>query len=148
MYSCLTRPATHVSEVTFYFWKLNVITKRIHIALVLGLFALIPLANLYDFFCGLVPSGWLCTWSLPAEYRSHCTEQNWKAARSLQTISVTMCLPYISNHMVYLHLFKYFLILPIHATMTHTIKRERGEITQRWIIATIFLMVEICVSFR
>ena len=135
-YSSLARAANHVSEVTFHFWKLNVITKRIYIALVLGLFvlclfALMPLVNLYFLICGLAPSGWLCTWTLLAEYRSHCTEHKWEAACSLQNMSVTMCLPYISNHMVYLHLFKYFSVLPIRATITHPIKRGRGELTQK-----------------
>jgi len=49
------------------------------------------------------PSGWLYTLIQLGEYESHSTEQKWEAARSLQTMSVTMRLTFSSNHMVYLH---------------------------------------------
>ena len=61
----------------------------------------------FVYFCFLIfdfkPFGWLYTLTQLGEYESHSTEWNWEAACSLQTVSVTMRLPFISNHVVYLH---------------------------------------------
>lgn len=56
-----------------------------------------------------MPFGWMHTWMQPGKYESPSTEQTQENAHSMQTTSVTTCKPFISNHVVYLHVFSFFL---------------------------------------
>jgi hypothetical protein len=72
---------------------------------------------------GLMPFGWLGTSTLVGEYESHGAEHNWEAVDSLQTTSVTMCLPCSLYQMVNSHLFNSFaFVLLTNATPS----REKG----------------------
>ena len=67
-----------------------------------------PLLNLRPVILILTPFGWLRTRTQPRLCRSHGAEQNWRDAWSLQFTSLTVRLPYGSDCLVYLHLFKFF----------------------------------------
>jgi len=57
------------------------------------------------------------------EYKSHGEERKWGAKRSLLK-SVTVRLPFSSDHVVYLHFFKFF-VLPTNATITQSIEDQK-----------------------
>ena len=71
----------------------------------------------------LTPFGWLLPWALSGRYRYHGAEQNGRL-RSLRTAPITECLPFSSDHVVCLHLFK-FVTVPTKVTMTRTIEGEK-----------------------
>jgi len=75
----------------------------------------------------LTPFGCLHAWTLPREYGSHGEEQNWEAACSLQNTTVTVCTPFSSDRVVYLHLFKclFFFVLHKNTTMIHPIEEQK-----------------------
>jgi hypothetical protein len=52
-----------------------------------------------------MPFGYLCTAVVPRMYETYCTGQNWVAEHSLQTASVIVLLPFVSDHMVFLFAF-------------------------------------------
>jgi hypothetical protein len=60
---------------------------------------------------------------LSGEYKSHGEERKWGAKRSLLK-SVTVRLPFSSDHVVYLHFFKFF-VLPTNATITQSIEDQK-----------------------
>jgi hypothetical protein len=73
----------------------------------------------------LTPFGWLIPWALSGRYTYHGAEQN-GTLRSLRTAPITECLPFSSDLVVCLHLFK-FVIVPTKVTMTRTIVGENSN---------------------